>query len=137
MEQLYLTASFDWGGVSSVNQLASSWKLDNQHAWSSLSTRSFRRSQLLESKRPNGQAYEQGALQTHLRECREASLTSKSFSSYLRRSFWQDDNPAVASYSDLSFGRIDGSLPSLQSGEGNIPLHLKLRLAQALGSFSP
>ena len=30
MEQLYLTASFDWGGVSSENHLASSWKLDLQ-----------------------------------------------------------------------------------------------------------
>ena len=32
MEQLYLTASFDWGGVSSrsENQLAPSWKLDLQ-----------------------------------------------------------------------------------------------------------
>ena len=44
---------------------------------------------------------------------------------------WQDDIPAAASYSDEASGRIDGSLPSLQSGEGNIPLHLKLRLAQA------
>ena len=34
-------------------------------------------------------------------------------------------------------GRIDGSLPSLQCGEGNIPLHLKLQLAQELGSFKP
>ena len=30
MEQLYQTASFDWGGVSSENQLAASWKLDLQ-----------------------------------------------------------------------------------------------------------
>ena len=50
---------------------------------------------------------------------------------------WQEDIPAAASSSDEASGRVDGSLPSLQSGEGNIPLRLKLRLANALGSFSP
>ena len=49
---------------------------------------------------------------------------------------WQEEVPAVAS-SDEASGRIDGTLPSLQSGEGNVPLHLKLKLAHALGSFAP
>ena len=44
--------------------------------------------------------------------------------------------PASASEEEAS-GRIDGSLPSLKCGEGNLPLHLKLELAQQLGSFKP
>ena len=57
MEQLYLTASFDWGGVSSENQLASSWKLDlQQHpaVYKKLAEQ-------LGANDPNGQAYQQGA----------------------------------------------------------------------------
>ena len=50
---------------------------------------------------------------------------------------WQEEVPAVASSSDEASGRIDGTLPSLQSAEGNVPLHLKLKLAHALGSFTP
>ena len=49
---------------------------------------------------------------------------------------WQEEIPTATS-SDEASGRIDRTLPSLQSGEGNVPLHLKLRLAQALGSFAP
>ena len=33
--------------------------------------------------------------------------------------------------------RMDSSLASLQSGNGNFPLHLKLELAHHLGSFDP
>ena len=50
---------------------------------------------------------------------------------------WEEDIPAIASTSDEASGRIDGTLPSLQSGEGNVPLHLKFKLAHALGSFTP
>ena len=53
---------------------------------------------------------------------------------------WQGDfaEGAEAPVSDEeASGRIDGSLPSLQCGEGNIPLHLKRQLAQQLGSFKP
>ena len=43
--------------------------------------------------------------------------------------------PTTASDDEPS-GRVDGRLPSLQCGEGNIPLHLKLELAQHLGRFN-
>ena len=44
---------------------------------------------------------------------------------------------ASASSTDEASGRVDGSFHSLQSGEGNIPVHLKLELAHHLGSFNP
>ena len=47
-----------------------------------------------------------------------------------------EGTPAPASDDEPS-GRVDGSLPSLQCGEGNIPLHLKFEFAQHLGSFKP
>ena len=42
-----------------------------------------------------------------------------------------------ASSTEPASGRIDGNFASLQSGEGNLPLHLKLELAYHLGSFDP
>ena len=53
---------------------------------------------------------------------------------------WQGtftEGAAATASTDEPAGRIDGSLLSLQCGEGNIPLHLKLELAQQLGSFKP
>ena len=43
----------------------------------------------------------------------------------------------AASSTEPASGRVDGSLASLQSGDGNLPLHLKLELAHHLGSFDP
>ena len=54
---------------------------------------------------------------------------------------WQDEERpaavAAASSTEEASGRVDGSVGSLHSGEGNIPLHLKLELAHHLGSFNP
>ena len=50
---------------------------------------------------------------------------------------WQEPVPAAASASEEASGRVDGSFGSLQCGEGNLPLHLKLELAHKLGSFKP
>ena len=50
---------------------------------------------------------------------------------------WQEPVPAAASASEEASGRADGSFGSLQCGEGNLPLHLKLELAYQLGSFKP
>ena len=44
---------------------------------------------------------------------------------------------APASSIEEASGRVDGSPASLQSGEGNLPLHWKLHLAHHLGSFNP
>ena len=162
MEQLYLTAGFDWGGVSSENQLASSWKLDlQQHpaVYKRLAEQlgaSDPMAKLINKELGNP---DDGAASDQKASAAISAFwkaTSKSLNRTLQTTFenveklieqqeaeaffegaWQDDVPAVASYSDEASGRIDGSLPSLQSGEGNIPLRLKLRLAQALGSFSP
>ena len=49
----------------------------------------------------------------------------------------QETVPAAASASEEASGRVDGSFGSLQCGEGNVPLHLKLELANKLGSFKP
>ena len=54
---------------------------------------------------------------------------------------WQDEAwptaAAAASSTDDASGRVDGTVGSLHSGEGNVPLHLKLELAHHLGSFNP
>ena len=53
---------------------------------------------------------------------------------------WQrtfTEGAAATASDEEPAGRIDGSLFSLQCGEGNIPLHLKLELAHQLGSFKP
>ena len=49
----------------------------------------------------------------------------------------QGDASAAASSTQEASGRVDGSFGSLQCGEGNLPLHLKLELAHQLGSFNP
>ena len=43
----------------------------------------------------------------------------------------------AASSTEPASGHVDGSVASLQSGHGNLPLHLKLELAHHLGSFNP
>ena len=163
IEQLYHTASFDWGGVSSENQLAASWKLDlQQHptVYKKLAEQLGENSPMAklitqELDNPDaGTASEQKAsaaisafwkatttkslsrtLQTTLENVEK--LIEQQEAEAFFEGAWQEDIPAVASSSDEASGRVDGSLPGLQSGEGNIPLHLKLRLAHALGSFSP
>ena len=162
MEQLYLIASFDWGGVSSENQLASSWKLDlQQHpaVYKKLAEQLGPNDPMAKLINKELENPDDGAASEQKASAAISAFwkaTSKSLNRTLQTTFenveklveqqeaeaffegaWQDDIPAVASCSDEASGRIDGSLPSLQSGEGNIPLHLKLRLAQALGSFSP
>ena len=48
-----------------------------------------------------------------------------------------DASTAAASSIEEASGRVDGSPASLQSGEGNLPLHWKLHLAHQLGSLNP
>ena len=161
MEELYTTASFDWGGVSSENQLASSWKLDlQQHpaVYKKLAeqlgdTNPMAKLIYQELYNPDaGTASEQKAsaaisafwkasskslsrtLQTTLDNVEK--LIEQQEAEAFFEGAWQEEVPAIAS-SDEASGRIDGTLPSLQSGEGNVPLHLKLKLAHALGSFAP
>ena len=55
----------------------------------------------------------------------------------LQDATWPADASAAASPDDEASGRVDGSVGSLQSGEGNSPLRLKLELAHHLGSFNP
>ena len=165
IEQLYQSASFDWGGVSSENNLPAHWKLDlQQHPgpsglpaacwclqtilakptqWQSLGacqsrhrcssrSESFRSySSLLES---NFEELEPN-LAGNLAE-RGAAYRAARSRSFLRRD-WQEPVPAAASASEEASGRVDGSFGSLQCGEGNLPLHLKLQLAHKLGSFKP
>ena len=50
---------------------------------------------------------------------------------------WPADASTASSSHEPASGRVDGSFSSLQSGQGNLPLHLKLELAYHLGSFEP
>ena len=49
---------------------------------------------------------------------------------------WPTAAAAASSTEEVS-GRVDGSVGSLLSDEGNIPLHLKLEFAHHLGTFNP
>ena len=162
MEQLYQTASFDWGGVSSENQLAASWKLDLQQrpaVYKKLAEQlgdNNPMAKLIYQELDNPDAGAASDQKTSATISAFWKATSKSLSRTLQTTLenveklieqqeaevffegaWQEEIPAVTSSSDEASGRVDGSLPSLQSGEGNIPLHLKFKFAHALGSFSP
>ena len=81
IEQLYQSASFDWGGVSSENHLPAHWKR-SAAASSSLSAACR---QSWQSK-PNGKAYLPGACQSrHRRSFRPESF--RSYSSLLESNF--------------------------------------------------
>ena len=54
----------------------------------------------------------------------------------LQDDYWPTSAAAASSTEEAS-GRVDGSVGSLRSGEGNILLRLKLELAHHLGSFNP
>ena len=159
MPQLYDSASFDWGGVSSEHHLAASWKLDLQHhsaVYQQLASKlgqNHPMSQLIQKELDK----EVGEPASKMARTSSSSAsfwqaTAKSFQKTLgdvvqdaekmtvepvTEAAWQADAAAPASSTEEASGRVDGSFGSLQSGEGNIPLRLKLELANQLGSFNP
>ena len=50
---------------------------------------------------------------------------------------WSEEEELVPPASDEPAGRFDGSDNAVASGHGNLPLDLKLQLAEGLGNFKP
>ena len=162
IEQLYQSASFDWGGVSSENLLPAHWKLDlQQHpaVYQQLADNLGKANPMAKliyqelAKADTGAALDQKASAATAAFWK---ATSKSLNRTLQETLqnveqlieqqeaeaffegdWQEPVPAAASASEEASGRVDGSFGSLQCGEGNLPLHLKLEFAHKLGSFKP
>ena len=162
IEQLYQSASFDWGGVSSENNLPAHWKLDlQQHpaVYQQLADNLGKANPMAKriyqelAKADTGAALGQKA---SVATAAFWKATSKSLNGTLQETLqnveqlieqqqaetffegdWQEPIPAATSALEEASGRVDGSFGSLQCGEGNLPLHLKLELANKLGSFKP
>ena len=164
IEQLYEKASFGWGGASSEHNLPAFWKHDlQQHpsVYKKLAEKLGMDSPMAKlivkeldkdeeepaSKLPKtSTASEAEFWMTASKNLRKLfGDTFRSAEQLLAQqaseaAAWQGtfaEGTAATASDDERSGRIDGSLPSLQCGEGNIPLHLKLQLAQHLGSFKP
>ena len=160
MPQLYNYASFDWGGASSEHHLTSYWKHDLQqhptvyqnlaeklgpnHPMAKLMQKELTKEvEEPASKRPRTSAASfwqataksfQKALNEvvqHAEQLTDERLTAAA------AAFPGEASTAAASSIEEASGRVDGSPASLQSGEGNLPLHWKLHLAHHLGSFNP
>ena len=165
IEQLYETASFDWDGVSSEHHLPASWKHDLQQHPSVYKNLAENLGQdnpiakLIKKELDKDEAKPASKLhKTSTPSEAEFWMTaSKNLHKLVGDTFrsaeqllaqqaseaeaWQGDfteGAAAPASDDEPSGRIDGSLPSLQCGEGNTPLCIfKLELAQQLGSFKP
>ena len=163
-EQLYEKASFDWGGVSSEHNLPAFWKHDLQQHPSvykklaeNLGVDNPMAKRIKKELDKDEEEPASKIQKTSTASEAEFWMTaSKNLHKLVGDTFrsaeqllaqqasetaaWQgaftEGAPATASDDEPS-GRFDGNLPSLQRGEGNIPLHLKLELAQHLGSFKP
>ena len=163
-EKLYTTASFDWGSTSSAWQLSRHWKQDSfQHPdvyWKlaeSLGEASplakLIKKQLqegaLQQPQPASATSASAALssfwkkqaqlmaaslQTTLGNV-EALLEEREATGSLEEAWPADDHQQEAW--EESAGRFDGSELSLASGFGNLPLDLKMKLAEGLGNFRP
>ena len=164
IEQLYETTSFDWGGAISEHNLPALWKHDlQQHpiVYKQLAGKLGLNTPMakLIKKELDKDEVEPASTPPKTSTASEAEFwmtASKNLHKVLGDTFrsaeqllaqqaseaaaWQEaftEGAAATALDEEPSGRIDGSLPSLQCGEGNIPLHLKLQLAQELGSFKP
>ena len=163
MDKLFQEASFDWGGASSIHNLPTFWKHDLQQrpsvykklaehlGWDSpmakLITKELEKDDTEPaSKLPKTSTLSQAEFwMTASKNLHK--LVGETFRSAEQLLAQQAPETSLArnlrrrstgnSFSGEPSGRIDGSLLSLQCGEGNIPLHLKLELARQLGSFKP
>ena len=157
-------ASFDWGGASSIHNLPAFWKHDLQQrpsvykklaehlGWDNPMAKLIKKELEKDDTEPASKLPK-----TSTTSQAEFWMTaSKNLHKLVGETFrsaeqllaqqapetaaWQGtftEGAAATASDEEPAGRIDGSLLSLQCGEGNIPLHLKLELAQQLGSFQP
>ena len=157
MPQLYNYASFDWGGASSEHHLTSYWKRDlQQHrtVYQNLAEKLGPNHPMatLMQKELTKEVEEPASKKPRTTTANFWQATAKSFQKALcevvqhaeqltdgetAAAFQGDADTAAASSTEEASGRVDGSLASLQSGAGNLPLHWKLHLAHQLGSFNP
>ena len=165
MPKLYESACFDWGGSSSEHHLAANWKLDLQqhaevyqqlaeplgetHPMAKLiknelakdddepASKSSSASSAFTSFWKDTTKSFQTALADVVKYAEKLTEEHKQATeAALQYEDWYAADVAASTTEEAS-GRIDGSLRSLLSGEGNIPLNLKLELANKLGSFKP
>ena len=164
MDKLFQEASFDWGGASSIHNLPTFWKHDLQQrpsvynklaenlGWDNPMAKLIRKELEKVHKEPasklpdtstTSQAEFWMTASQNLRKL--VGETFRSAEQLLAQqapetAAWQGtftEGAAAIASDEEPPGRTDGSLLSLQCGEGNIPLHLRLELAKQLGSFKP
>ena len=163
-DKLYMTASFDWGSTSSAWQLSRHWKADSlQHpdVYAKLADSLGEASPLaklikkqlqegtLQQPQPASAPPASAALssfwkkqaqlmaaslQTTLGNV-EALLEEKEAADSLEAA-WPAEQLSQEAWEEPA-GRFDGSELPLASGFGNLPLDLKMKLAEGLGNFRP
>ena len=162
-EKLFLTASFDWGSTSSAWQLSRHWKQDSlQHpeVYKKLAESLGEASPLaklikkqlqegaLEPPQPASAPSASAAFSSFWKK--QAQLMAASLQTTLADVAALEERAAEGSLEEAwpaeqlsqeaweePTGRFDGSELSLASGFGNLPLDLKMKLAEGLGNFRP
>ena len=163
-DHLFTTASFDWGSTSSAWQLSRHWKIDSQQHpdvyWKlaeSLGAASplgkLIKAQLqegaLQQPQPASGTSASAALSSFWKK--QAQLMAASLQTTLGNvealleereaaesleEAWPEEQLPKAAWEEPA-GRFDGSELALASGFGNLPLDLKMKLAEGLGNFRP
>ena len=164
LDHLFSSSSFDWGGSSSSWQLSRNWKLDSEvhpevywklteelGAASPLGKLIKAQLENPASQQPSPASASQGSPALTAFWKKQAKLMSQSLHKTLDNveallhdreaeaffaEAWSEEELAPPA-SEEPAGRFDGSELALASGFGNLPLDLKLQLAEGLGNFKP
>ena len=162
LDSLFSSSCFDWGGASSSWQLSKNWKLDSEihpEVYQKLVEELGSASplaKLIQAQLDNPASEEKAAasassespglvafwkktsklMAKSLHETLnnvEALLHDREAEAFFAEAWDEEELPPAAS--DEPAGRFDGSDNAIASGHGNLPLDLKLQLAEGLGNF--